>query len=367
MKENNDHPAPYFLEICSHSAFSPICKSLDITNPSWPKSLGGFYVCNGPFIIDIVNNKEIVLKKNPFFWEKNHIKLEKVVISNMTEQDALQTFQSKKLDALLYPFCENKISKSQHFFNIQKKKCTSEVRYLTFNCSKPPFSNRKMRQAFSPALQRKILTCSFSNSSESSPHYSPYPLDFTQLNLSTCKEENYTLAKKLFFESLEEDGLEPNIFDQEKIYANSLSRGIEVIIAKQLNEVFGLKLCPITIDNISFFSLIREKRINIYMYVWLNRIQDPSYFLNAFSSKGNIINISCWNCKKINYLSKLIQKTNCPIARNKLHFKAEEILHKEKPVIPLFSNSACSIIQPNVNNIYVGNSQEFDIRYCFKK
>ena len=212
------------------------------------------------------------------------------------------------------------------------------------------------------------MASSFSNFGESLPYYSPYSPDFTQLNLSACEEENYTLAKKLFFEALEEDRLEPDIFDKEKIYANPLSNGVEIIIAKQLNKVFGLRLCPVSIDSVSFFSLIREKRINIYIYAWLNRIQDPSYFLNTFSSGENIINFSCsWNCKKINYLSKLIQKTNCPIERNKLHFKAEGILHNEKPVIPLFSDSAYSLIQPNVNNIYVGNSQEFDIRYCFKK
>jgi len=359
------HPTPYFLELCAHSAFSPICKSADIYNPSWPKSLGKAYICNGPFIIDVGNSKRIVLKKNHFFWEKNHVKLEKVLISNITEKESLVLFKNKKLDALLFPFCKNQISMPINHKKNQHKRYVTEVRYLSFNCSKLPFANKKIRLAFSLALQRNQLANCFSG--KAIPYYSPYSLPFNQHEFSKSTKEDQTLAKKLFFEALEELKLKPDVFNQEKVYANQHSQGIEKLIAKQLNEIFGLKLIPAVVNSSKLFSLIRERKINIYIYSWINRIQDPSYFLNTFSSKGNIINYTCWNSEQINNLNHLIQETSCPNTRKNLHYQAEEILYQEKPVIPLLLTSIYSQIQSNICNVHIGNSQEFDIRYCYKK
>ena len=359
------YPTPYFLELCAHSAFSPICKSIDINNPSWPKSLGKSYVCNGPFIIDRINSNETILKKNPLFWKEKRVKLEKVTISNMSEKESQQLFQNKKIDALLFPFCKNKVLKSVDCLNVKKMKCTSEVRYLSFNCLTFPFSNKKIRNAFSLVLQRKLLASSFSE--EAMEHYSPYAPQFTQLDLNLSDEENCVLAKKLFFEALDELKISPKTLNNEKIYATKYSKGIEKLIVEQLNNAFNLSMNSVLVNSSNLFSLIRERKINIYIYSWINRIQDPSYFLSSFSSPKNVINFPIWNNKHINILNKLIQKTTDLDMRKTLHYQAEKILYQEKPVIPLFSAPIYSQSLSNIHNIYVGYSQEFDVSYCYKK
>jgi len=359
------YPCPYFLELCAHSAFAPICKSVDIHSPSWPKSIGLDYPCNGPFTLEMINNKEIVLKKNHLLWEKEKVKLEKIVVSNMTEDETSSFFQKKKLDALLYPFCKKQPLSLLNSSKNQKKKCITETRYLSFDCKKVPFSNKKMRWAFSLAIQRKILAPAFSCNSQ--PYYAPYSPEFSQLDLKNDKEENLTLAKNLFFEALEEMGLKPSIFDQEKIYATVHSQGLETLIAKQLNDLFGINIKPTIVEPSKYFSMIRERKVNIYIYMWVNRIQDPSYFLESFSSLGNIINYTNWNSKKINNLSQLIQNTSCLKNREKLHYQAEGILYNEKPIIPILTTSAYSLTHSDVFDINVGNSQPFNIRCCYKK
>jgi len=358
-----DYPCPYFLELCAHSAFSPVCRSVDIDNPSWPKSLEISYICNGPFIADKINSKEIVLKRNQLFWEKEKIRLQKVSISIMTDKESLSFFQKKKLDALLFPFCKNKILKSVSR-KFQKRKSITEVRYFSFNCSRAPFANRKMRLAFSLAIKRKVLANAFS--SETHPYYAPYSPEFSQLSIKRTDEENPALAKKLFSEALEEMNLKPDVFNQEKIYATIHSRGLETLIAKQLNDLFGLHLIPTVIDGPRLFSMIRERKVNIYIYAWTNRIHDPSYFLNTFSSPKDIINFPSWNNEEINNLSQLVQNTSCLETRKKLHYQAEKILHQEKPTISLVSNPVYSFIHQGIHDILVGNSQEFEIRYCYK-
>ncbi len=360
------YPTPNFLELCAHSAFSPVCKSLDISNSSWPKSLGESYICNGPFVMDMISRKEVILKKNFIFWEKNQIKLEKIIIiSNLTKNELPELFQNKKLDAVLFPFCKHRLFESIDYQKSQHKKSITEVRYLGFNCLEFPFTNRKMRQAFSLAIQRESLALRFSN--QAAPHYAAYSPEFSQLRLDLENEENYALARKLFFEALNELKLGPEIFNNEAVYATSFSNGIEKIIAKQINDVFGINLTPVVVNSQQFFLMLRKRKLNLYIYSWINRIQDPSYFLDTFSSEVNIINYSNWNSEHINDLSQLIRETACLETRKKFHYQAEKILHQEKPVVPLLSTSIGSQIQPNVHDIFISDSLAFDVRYCYKE
>ena len=131
--------------------------------------------------------------------------------------------------------------------------------------------------------------------------------------------------------------------------------------------MFDLDLETVVVDSSKLFLLIRKRKINMYIYGWINRIQDPSYFLNTFSSPKNIANYPNWNNKQINSLNNLIQKSADLNVRKKLHCQAEKILHQEVPSIPLISNSIYSLIQPNIYDIYVGGAKEFDLRYCYKK
>ncbi len=360
-----DYPCPYFLELCAHSAFSPVCKSVDIDNPSWPKSLGTTYPCNGAFTIDSLSNKKIILKKNHLFWENEKVKLERIIISSTTEEESQLLFQEKKLDALLYPFCKKQSSSLLNSPRVQKKRYVTEVRYFSFDCQKFLYSNKKMRSALSLAIQREELANAFSNISQ--PYYAPYSPEFSQLNLKESEVENQILAKKLFFEALEEMKLKPDIFNQEKIYATVHSRGLEKLIAKQLNDLFDINIEPTVVKSSKYLSMIRNRQISLYIYGWINKVQDPSYFLNSFSSLGNIINYASWNSLEINDLIQLIQKTSCLKTRKSLYKQAEKILYDEKPLIPLVSTSIYSLIQSDVFDINVGNSQSFDIRNCYKK
>jgi len=123
----------------------------------------------------------------------------------------------------------------------------------------------------------------------------------------------------------------------------------------------------IIVNSSNLFSLIRERKVSIYIYSWINRIQDPSYFLSTFSSPKNIINFPIWSNEQVDILNDLIQKTTDLDIRKKLHYQAEKILYQEKPVIPLITSPIYSQTLSNVHNIYIGDSQEFDIRYCYKK
>lgn len=360
-----EYPTPYFLDLCAHSSFSPICRLTDTQNPSWPKGQGEEYVCNGPFTLEkVTKTNEVHLKKNPNYWDVEKVHLKRIIILNESEERASTLFREGKIDALLYPFCKSQALNPPKMSGSQKLEGAKEIRYFYFNCSHSPFSHTKLRQAFSFALNRKILAPSFAE--DAVPHYSPFSPKFTQIHTDEASEENPLLAKSLFKEALEELGISKEELMNEKIYTIPRAKGLAEMISKQLNEIFGLHLSVVVMSDLSLRFLFMKGKISLFIYAWINRINSESYFLDCFSSSQNPLNHTLWEKESITNLIKVIERTYCVKKRSKLYAKAEEILHTEKPFIPLLSTPICSLIDRRLNSLYVMDTQQFELRCSYK-
>jgi oligopeptide transport system substrate-binding protein len=322
-------------------------------------------VCNGPFTLEkISKTNEVQLRKNPNYWDENNVHLGKVIISNTTDKKALSFFNEGKVDALLYPFCKPQALHPPKVPGSQKLQGAIEMRYLYFNCSIYPFSHVKLRQAFSLALHRKTLAPSFSDYAV--PHYSPFAPKFTQIDANAVSEENPDLAKQLFKEAFQELGISIETIMNEKIYTILRAEGVAQLMSKQLNTLFGLNLQPTIVSSATLWSLMVKRKIPLFIYAWFNRIQSASYFLDCFSSSESNSNYTFWEHEKMTCLIKEIEKTHCSKQRNRLYAEAEKILHSEKPFIPLVSAPICSVAHSCLHGLHLMDSQQFELRHCYK-
>lgn len=359
-----EHPTVFFLELCTHSSFSPICTKIDNENPSWPNGVGKNYICNGPFHLQQVIDKKTTLMKNPFYWKQKEISLEKVTIDETTEEHAREKFNREECDALLFPF-----SKSQAFDALENEIANkflgpTEVRYLSFNCQQYPFSNPKLRNCLSLAIDRKQLAPLFSR--DAKPHFSPFSPELSQLNICKSDEENLALARKMLNEMYENRELSFKDLEKVKIYSSQRGKEISKEITRQLNERLSLNLSTIIIDGAKLFSLINQGKIQMYIYSWLNRIQDPSYFFQTFSSEKNLINRQFWTNERIQRIIEKTKTAACVNDRRKYFLEGEEILKREKPLVPLVSAPICSLVHKKTEGVIVTPSYLFDIRYAKK-
>lgn len=358
------HPTPYFLELCAHSSFSPVCRTVDLENPSWPSARGKGYVCNGAFKLEhSPNKKDVILTRNLSYWNMEKVHMEKVIISKILEEDTQMLLEKKTLDMAPYPFCKQQNLALNTQPGTKRKPGVLDHRYLSLNCMKPPFSCVKLREAFSLALQRKTLARYFA--SNSVPLYSIYSPDFSQIQLKNHNETDLKTAQKLFSQSLRELGYKRTIFRKETIYTAPSSKKGAQQLALQLNTAFDLSLTITVVDASELFRLIIGRKINLFLFSWINRIKDPIYFLETFSLSREIINYSQWGSTEINSLVKSIKQETDKTTRKKLHLQAEKILNREKPLIPLISTQIYTSIPPNLKDVITTNSQNFDI--CFSR
>ncbi len=168
----------------------------------------GNIVTNGPFIIsENVPQSHVTLVRNPNYWDAANVKLDKVVyLVTEDSQTELKRYLAGEIDVT------NEIPSDQ----IEKLKgeLGGEVRlapyvetfYMSFNLSKPPYDNIKLRQALAYAIDRdtlhnKIVKAGYPLNCGYSPDNDPR---YKQPHVAECdmpKAEREAKAKELYAEA----------------------------------------------------------------------------------------------------------------------------------------------------------------------
>lgn len=146
-----EHPAPYFLHLCTCTTYSPIHKETDLKHPSWHNSVNKHLVTNGPFLLTgWKKNVEICLEKNPYYWDAEEVQIGGVEVQVVTDANTqFFLFQKGKLDWIGQPFnnLPNDIIVNCYENNRLELSDSSEVFWFFLNTEKPLFNNKNFRKA----------------------------------------------------------------------------------------------------------------------------------------------------------------------------------------------------------------------------
>jgi len=90
-----EHPTPYFVEITATPSYFPVNSRLDRKDPNWVNKGGEGFVSNGPFMLERHRlEDEIVVKKNPLYWDAKNVKLPGIKIAIIKDSSTqLQLFE----------------------------------------------------------------------------------------------------------------------------------------------------------------------------------------------------------------------------------------------------------------------------------
>ncbi|HZZ18268.1 MAG TPA: peptide ABC transporter substrate-binding protein, partial [Opitutaceae bacterium] len=158
------HPAPYFLKVLAWSPFYPVyLPSLDANGGRlqrggpWEKP--GVLVGNGAYMLaEWRPNAFVRIVRNPSYWDAEHVRIREVRFyptdDEASEERAFRagqlhmtyTLPKSKLDAY-----KKEGSPELHSLPIQR------TNFLAFNTRKGPFTDPRVRQAFSLAVDREAL------------------------------------------------------------------------------------------------------------------------------------------------------------------------------------------------------------------
>jgi len=151
-------PTPYFLQLLTHHTGLPVYqKAVAQFGPEWVRP--GKMVSNGPYVLqDVKPAAHIRIVKNPNYWDAGKVTIDAVVFDPSEDRSTVL----KRYRAAEFDIVEDLPSDQLNWLRLNMPKELhiapyAGVYYYTFNTTKPPFNDVRVRQALAMAVNRELL------------------------------------------------------------------------------------------------------------------------------------------------------------------------------------------------------------------
>ncbi len=156
LKVTLHQPDKDFPKLAAHPVFRPVYQNGDEFKEN---KLNPRIVTNGAFTITSVADSGISLKRSTHYWNKDRVKLETVRFIPTTDaESALQAYRDGRVDAVTNAQFEPLVLKLLTPFSDFRRVTHSALNFYEFNRQKPPFNDRRVRQALAISIERERLT-----------------------------------------------------------------------------------------------------------------------------------------------------------------------------------------------------------------
>jgi oligopeptide transport system substrate-binding protein len=333
-----EQPTPYFYSLTAFPSFLPVA-SHAAEDPS---------VCSGPFWIEkMVHSSEIILKKNPSYWNAGQIALDEVHISIVPdEMTALQMFERGDLDWLggsLSPLPPDALCQLEDRIHFIPSAATT---ICTFNTQVYPFNNASLRKAFSYAIDRDEIVGKVAEGGQT-PASSILPPVFSDQTFFLSDP----IGARLYFEmAIEELQIAPKALESLTLYfrPGQVEKRLAQTLQRQWKDVFGITINLIQLDFKSHAQRLQSRDYHISLASWIAQFNDPMSILQRFKDGSNLKNYAGW--QDIRYINLLNEADNSDKRRELLE-QAETFFACEMPITPIYHWRSPSLSNPIIESV----------------
>ena len=351
-----ERPTAYFLSLTAFHAYYPLHQKTVAGNVRWsnqPQSLIG----NGPFRLTAwVKSSRMELVKNEHYWDAGKVRsarLELYLLDNSST--ALSMFESGQLDM------GDSIPPSEVPRLVKEGKVKIHpflaTFYVSFNTTRPPFDDSRIRRAFSLAVDRTAITDRLLRGGQL-PALAFVPKgiadatpgeDFRERGGALLRDNDGETARRLLAEAGFPGGrgfpavtFLYNTSESNKVVAEALQEmwrktlGVDVSVSNQEWKVYWDSL-----DRHNF-QLARES--------WSGDYPDPLTFLDLFVSDGSN-NAPDYRNPQYDSLIEEAKNGLDPVRRMQALHTAEKILIDEAVVAPVFFQTNPVLIREQVKGV----------------
>lgn len=375
LKIDLEFPAPYFLELVSGHSYFPISQSLDKENPDWSLKRDSSFIGNGPFKLKIHKTfQNIILEKNPFFWDHNNVHIDEIKMSIISDSNTeLHMFDNNELDWAGAPFSQlpsdaiPALKERNDFHSIP----ALGICCYKLNTKKRPLHHPKIRKALAYAINREKIITHITQSTET-PATGLFPHHINSKKINYFKDYDLEKAKKLFSEALEELEIEKKHFPEIVLsfHTSENNQKIAQTIQQQWREAFGLSVSLENCEWQVYLNKLRSYDYQIGRMGWIGDVNDPIHFLELYKYADDHIyggNETQWEHPLYQELLDKASFASEKKEREKMLMEAERFLMEEMPIIPLFYISFNYLKKDRVCNFIFAKQGFLDFRHAYLK
>lgn len=364
-----EYPDPYFLELLSFPITFPICKAVAMKNADWSTRQGDEFICNGPFkLIRWNHGSDLTTQKNSSYWEKNAVLLDQVTLTMIEDEHTeLNMYENDELDWAGSP------NSSIPPEAIPTLKYQDELTILPiagtfsykFNTHAPPFTSKKMRQAFSLAIHRKSLVENILQAHQIVARALLPPCVQGQRNAAQYFQDGDKQNAILLFEqALEENGWTRETMPEITLIFSKSEKHQKVAqaVQQEWSQTFGIKIQLQSYEWNTYLNHLARGDFQVGGKGWIADISDPKCFLEIYALDTEE---SGWENQAFRELIERARHESDLAKRESLLKEAEEILFQEMPLSPLYHSTACFLKKPYVKDVYISKLCDIDLKRAF--
>ncbi len=349
-----NNPANYLPKILCHTAFS-----VTHSNPE---------VYSGAYELEILADRKYILRKNPYYWDKDNVTLERITfVQSDNVDDNTFYYNTGAVDWVTGQVNQTKLLDPSAI----QISATFGTGYLYFKMSSRKPADSKCSRVWDYPEFRNAVLEAFPWNSIHKKYLIPattlvYPLsgypqidgfDYTDEIEASLKMKD---ARAKYGISQEE--VIPLVMH---VFENEFSEEDE----KLLSEAFaplGVELVIKTVPSYLYYSTVAAADADILVTSWIGDFADPLAFLELFRG-ASTMNESGWKNEKFDSL--LDQAATAGEAdRLNLLGQAENILLDDGMVLPLYRSVSSNIVDvKEVGGWYVNAFDLHPLKYLYKK
>lgn len=374
-------PAPYFLDLLGHQFFRVVHRgTIEKYGKDWtrPENI----VTSGAFRLAVHRPYDVlIVVKNPEYWDAENVSLDRIEFYPLEEQTTMMNlYKAGEADALY-----NNTVPAPWLDEIRKYKDEyldypeATVQYYTFNVTKKPMNDVRVRKAFALAIDRYALA-KFRKTAK--------PLvDFTPEGIFPKYEE---VRRKVYKELLKEAGISEEewkkryfdparacrlmreagyqVVDKENgrcevknfplddvsltYNTSEVNKAVAEFIQAQWKQNLGI---TIPLKNMEWKTFLPFRKRLEYTGIaragWVADYMDPNTFLKLFYGPNND-SATGWYDPKFDELMNRANSETDPEKRFEYLAKAEFYMLQNQPVIPLMTSATNWMKKPYVKGMY---------------
>ncbi|MGB9243966.1 MAG: peptide ABC transporter substrate-binding protein [Candidatus Acidiferrales bacterium] len=336
-------PTPYFLTALTHPSFAPVNrKAIEQQGASFGKT--GTFVGNGAFTLEEwTPGARIVLKKNPSYWDHDHVKLAEVhyLAPQTDEEEARQFFAGATDITWSVPASQLAEIRAKHADEL-KSYPDLAVFFYPFDLKSGPFkSSVKLRQALAMVTDREYITREITGRGEK-PAYSWIPPgipEYTPQEFSWAKfpnAERLAVARQLYADAGYGPGKQLKV--ELRLGEGEYRQKMAQAVARQWKEALGVEAQVVASGSDAKAPEDPATGI-VTARGWLADYADANSFAELWLSDSTE-NTSGYSNHQYDSLVSSANSERNPSERAKVLEEAERMLLSDYPMIPI-----CDFVQ----------------------